>query len=774
MKHTFRKLLSLVLALATIGTLFTTAIAAKTDVLTLESNMEEGFVTVNALSGTHFFVSPTVTTSAGADVSNNYEFTYRWLLNEKNVSVSNYYMFPANMDPESYTLICTVTATHKTDRTVKSAHITWYPTIERSQNIELTIAQNIGNFYFDNSSTQNGASVYSEIYNTLGLTSSSNTEEYIVSFVPNSSLIAVFNGESSCTLKELDKIYLSVLSSGTWITHYSVSHKSNVVLSGTLTIKIEPYIALDNVYSVAPGEDAVITADDIISFWMNATGNYSTLQYVYVTGFSGMNGTLCYDHSFGENGHTSAFSLIMYASPVGSTQKPIADISFIPTKISNKYPTGTLTVSISAVGTDENKKSITVNGNFVIFYTNNDPDTIEYECTGTNIMLDGDDFDDVYRAVTGKNTATPSYSIRFLDLPSYGTLYRGYVFDEYSHNGGTPITSSNISVLTFSSASTGENSLDKLCYIPTSYVAGGETIRYVAYSGNQILYVGTVKFTSHEFVVTYNTNSAFNFSSLDFFTNDSPLLNAQFVVFGNPPTGTLYKDYANGVRVQRYDYFSHNTSYGVNLLDNITYVPKEDFVGVVEIPFAGYALTGGAVSGKVRIFVVRDFFEDVDPNNWAAPFINRLYATGVVQGTSTTTFSPDSYMTYGAALKMILLAANYPKQSETSGPHWASNYLTLAYRKGIVNNTNVDLDAPVDRETIAVIAAKALGMSAATSVNTGIIAPTDSNNGYVYALYNAGILNGSFEKGKNYFHGSEYITRAHVAKIICKILDYNY
>ena len=773
MKHTFRKLLSLVLALATIGALLTPAFAAKTDTLTLDSYPGEGPVSVNTYTGTPFFVTPTVTSAKGENVTDYYNFTYRWMLNNECVSVSNYYEFPAKMKPISYTLTCAVTATHKTDRTVKSAQLTWYPAVEHEQDIDLTVSQNIGNYYFDDSTTQTGASVYSEIRNALGLSSTADLSEYQVSFIPNSSQIILFNGPSVCRLDELNKVYLSISGIGTWITHYTVLYKNAIILSGILTINIEPYVALDNIYSAAPGEEAVIPADDIIAFWMNATSSYSTLQNVFITGCSGMSGVLCYDHSSTEKTHSIAFNTVMYASPVSSAQKPLADLTFIPTKVGNSYPSGSVTITIAAVGLDAKNTPITVNGTFMIFYASKEPDTITYECTGSHVMLNSNDFDAVYRAVTGTNVTSPSYSIRFLDLPSYGTLYRDYKADDYGTINSTPITSSNISLTTFSSLSTSQNSLDNVAYFPSGHASGGDTIRYVAYSGNRILYVGTINFTSREFVVTYTTSSTVKFSSLDFYASGSPLLNAQFIVFGTPSSGTLYKDYENSVRVQTYDYFSFSTNYGVNLLDNVTYVPRDGFVGTVEIPFAGHALTGGLVSGKIRIYVVRDFFSDVDPNNWAAPYINRLYATGVINGTSATTFSPNADMTYGAALKMILLAAGYPKQSETGGTHWASNYLTLAYRNGIVSTTDIDLNAAVDRNTIAEIAAKALGLAKASSVNAGIVPPTDSTNGYVYALYNAGILNGNFVGGYNYFYGSNRITRAEVAKIICMINDYN-
>ena len=331
-------------------------------------------------------------------------------------------------------------------------------------------------------------------------------------------------------------------------------------------------------------------------------------------------------------------------------------------------------------------------------------------------------------------------------------------------------------ILVFSSVVTAENSLNKLAYIPRSGSSVGDTVRYLVYSGNKVLYVGTLTFNSKEVIVTYTTtvNTPVKLSSADFFTAGSPLLKAQFLVFGNPPSGTLYRDYANGVRVQTHEYYSYNANYGVYLLDDITYVPKEGYSGVVDIMFCGTSLTGGAVNGKVRVYVVRnDIFKDVAADHWAAAYINRLYSTGIISGTSATTFSPDNNMTYGQALKMILLAAGCPKQSETSGTHWASKYLEYAYINGYVSTSKIDLDAPIDRDAVAELAARVLGLEKAGSVNLGITGPVDSTNGYVYALYNAGILNGSYDKdGNNRYYGSDMITRAQVAKIICKINDY--
>ena len=58
---------------------------------------------------------------------------------------------------------------------------------------------------------------------------------------------------------------------------------------------------------------------------------------------------------------------------------------------------------------------------------------------------------------------------------------------------------------------------------------------------------------------------------------------------------------------------------------------------------------------------------------------------GVINGFSNGTFQPNSNVTYGQALKLIMLAAGYPAQEKT-GTHWASGYLTKAKADKLIQN----------------------------------------------------------------------------------------
>ena len=771
MKNLNRKLLPLFLSLLTMGLLLTAAFAANTDTLVLTTYPDAGAVTLNENSATPFIVIADVLDANENDVTDQYDIAFQWTLNDEIVSTKEYYSFPVSENQDEYILVCTVTAVHKVDKTRKTAYATWYPATNNVQNISLTIAENLEEFNFMDTTTQSGTSVYEELCELLEIKSASDLGKYTVTFIPNTSYVAEYNGPETCKLNELEDIYLTVNATGKWVTQYTIMKDSAAVMTGRLTIDVESYVGVDAYYSATPGSSVTIDADIFSDLWDEMADEDATLTSVQITSYSGLTGTLCYDHTGSEKNHTNARNLLMYASP-SSTQKAIKDLTFVPTKSGSKYPTGTVIISFQANGMDLNRRTVSISGNIVICYTNTQPSVITYDCIGTSISLNEIDFDAVYRSVTGSTTKNPIYSVRFLDLPEHGALYRGYTVDGYGIYDSTKITEKNRSILTFYSNATGEGSLNNVAYVPSVRGNITDSATYVVYSGTKILYVGTIQFTSRELVLTFTTSGPLSFSSKDFYTSNSPLINAPYVMFGTPSSGKLYKDQDAGVLVQSTDYFSYNATYGIQLLDSVTFVPRDGFVGTVEIPFSANSLVGGTIPGKIRIYVVGHVFDDVDPNNWAAPYINRLYASGIIKGTSATTFSPNSNMKYGEALKMILIAAGYPKQSETGGTHWASNYLNLAYQKGIVSTKNIDLNAVIDRTTVAEIAAKALGLGKASGVTSGIVGPVDSTNGYVYALYNAGILNGSFINGANYFQGGNPITRAEVAKIICTINDY--
>lgn len=156
-------------------------------------------------------------------------------------------------------------------------------------------------------------------------------------------------------------------------------------------------------------------------------------------------------------------------------------------------------------------------------------------------------------------------------------------------------------------------------------------------------------------------------------------------------------------------------------------------------------------------------FADVKSRDWFSTFVTDLHAAGIIKGYSDGTFRPNDNVTTGQALKMILLAAGRDEQAPTAA-HWASGYQSLAVQEGILDVGDVtDLNAPANRQTIAKIVANALGVL--SGPDTTIFSDTD--NGYVVALYQAGVISGSVDaSGKRMFYPLRNINRAEISKIV--------
>ena len=543
---------------------------------------------------------------------------------------------------------------------------------------------------------------------------------------------------------------------------------------GTLTITVEKGGSnLDVAYSATLGQTVQLNAQDFSDFWQKETGNLGTLRYVTFGNSSSTVGRLYYTATNGQQVAVPGSTVQFYVSP-NYTQTSLGSVSFVPSKTGVSYRTGTLAVPFTAYGTTSAVSAAVTSrsGMMYIMVTNGAVEDISYQAPATGMKLDGSDFLTVYRKATNSTLATTAMYIQLLDVPAYGTLYYGS--GSYL-TSGTKLTTANIGSMLFSSNTGATNSISNITYIPGTTKAA-DTVRYVAYSTSNgtPLYVGEINFgATAKGAIKYHTNSAgVTFKTTDFFNADTGLLSVQYITFGKPSSGTLYKNYSNGkgTAVSTTDLFSYsNSGSQVTSINNLTYVPAAGYTGVVSIPYTGSNITGTQVSGTVKVYVVSKAFKDVPTTLWSYEYVTELTASGIVNGVTPTTFYPNSDVKYGEALKLIMLAAGYSEQAKT-GSHWASGYLTRAYRDGLVTNPNIDLNATVDRNTIASIAAKALKLSPVTNITSPFV---DSNDGYVLALYQAGIVEGTTNGGRAYYYGTSTIKRGEICAIICRINDYN-
>lgn len=159
-------------------------------------------------------------------------------------------------------------------------------------------------------------------------------------------------------------------------------------------------------------------------------------------------------------------------------------------------------------------------------------------------------------------------------------------------------------------------------------------------------------------------------------------------------------------------------------------------------------------------------YPDVAVEDWFCPYVADLSANGSISGYPDGTYGPQRTVTVGEALVMVLAAAGYDRQ-EPTGEHWSSGNADFARNKGFATGAQVaDLDAPVDRLTVAQIAAKALNLRPSRHETPF----ADTADGYVVVLYEKVGLSGEVgADGLRLYHPEESITRAELSAIVWRM-----
>ena len=174
--------------------------------------------------------------------------------------------------------------------------------------------------------------------------------------------------------------------------------------------------------------------------------------------------------------------------------------------------------------------------------------------------------------------------------------------------------------------------------------------------------------------------------------------------------------------------------------------------------------------GETVAAAVSGVFPDVTADAWYVGYVETLAEKGVVGGYEDGTFRPENPVTWGEALKLVLLSAGLPAQRAKDGEHWAAGYLDYAVRYGYVPTDDILLDSPVTRAGIADLCAAALELSASATAGENPFA--DTNRKSVLSLYAAGIVEGSVENGRRLYKGADQIRRSEICAILTRMLRY--
>ena len=211
---------------------------------------------------------------------------------------------------------------------------------------------------------------------------------------------------------------------------------------------------------------------------------------------------------------------------------------------------------------------------------------------------------------------------------------------------------------------------------------------------------------------------------------------------------------------------------GTKSIGKLRFIPATNYSGSVELPYMAYDKDGTAIAaGKFCLGVVSSVksFSDVPSNSWCYKYVTELSDAGVIDGYAGGTFKEKNAITYGAALKLIMLAAGYPEQAPTVSGSPFSGYLAKARSEGIITRSNVDLTKPITRQQVAQIAAGAMKLTSTAGAKNF----TDTSDDSVLALNAAGIVEGYFSGGTYTFKPNATLTRGQVSAIVWRMRNYN-
>lgn len=493
--------------------------------------------------------------------------------------------------------------------------------------------------------------------------------------------------------------------------------------------------------------------------WNNGYYGYDTLRYVTFSSVSTTGGSL--SASTGTRYHVGG------RTSYGSSA--LENVVFTPNGKSS-----TASFNITAYG-DYGTYSGTITFNMSGTAT---PTTLTMSGTaGQNLNFKTRDFTSWWKGMYPSGNL--SY-VRFTSC-SAGSLTNGV-------NGSSVVGNSTSC---YASASGSQVAIGNLIYNSNSTGAATVTVNFTGYGSTTssssastnragtltiTLAAGTPSVVSN-LNVSYSCGaSGVNLNATTFYNAVSAsVTTASYITLGSPSSGTLTQ---NGVNVTSGSRFVlSGTS---NNIGDVLYKPAAGFNGTATIPFVAYNSSNQTVAtGNISIAVTQaaapttpgKTFPDT-ANHWSNTYVSVLASAGIVGGYDDGKFHPEREMTYGEALKLILLAAGYPEQAQGSGTNWAVNYLTLAINNGILpgSASSYTLSATVDRNTIAAMTAKALKLSPVTDTSTSPF--VDSKDPYVLALNKAGIIFGDSSSGAAYYQGEKAFNRGEAAAIIYRIYNY--
>lgn len=556
-------------------------------------------------------------------------------------------------------------------------------------------------------------------------------------------------------------------------------------VSGTVSItSTENENDGDVTYTVTPGKSVDFKRTDFNTYFRkkyNSTVSYVVFERPSSTAFN--NGTLYCDYATNDQTSFSRSDLggtrfFYNKNDMGKKDYYLDELTFV----ANSSFKDSITLNFTAYGEEDDEYvegTVVIKADGAAAVSSNYTGGIRYATTtGTNVQINANDIARYFKK------SYPTYTLQYVTLngvPATGGLYYNYYnASSYGTTSRAQITSSNYAGQSFylSPTSTSQYALTELTYVPsgTSYCA---SIPFIAYGTGGVSVTGSILISvsraqvSEVYGVTPR-NTAVNFPASSIYSavltaTGSALSGIQLLELPAATSGAVYVGTGNDRADTRtmYTYAS-----GAASMSSLRFVPTAAFTGSVEIPYVALDASGNALAtGSFSLGVLnnRKTLTDVTSTVWCYKYVMELTDQNVISGYPDGSFKPNSTVTYGAALKLIMLAAGYPEQAPT-GKNVFSGYLAKAQADGIVTRSNVNLSAPITRLQVAQIAAGALKLS--TSNLSSVKPFTDTSDVYVQALNAAGIVEGYFSNGTSTYQPSKTLNRGQMSAIVWRMNEY--
>ena len=535
----------------------------------------------------------------------------------------------------------------------------------------------------------------------------------------------------------------------------------------------------DITYTVKAGEEVAFDEDDFQKLYDKSccTGTFKYLVFDRPSTSDYANGTIY--SRYGKRNETSFsrsdFSDTTFAyGDYSDGDYDLSNLSFV----ADKSFSGSITLSFTLYGGTGSRTNQSTTGTLVItsgnsssirsYYVGN----IRYSVTpGTALQINPNDIARYFKKCSGGDLTY----VTLISLPATGSLYYNYYgTSQYGASSRTQITVSNAAgrMFAYSPSAKTEYALSELTYIPsgTNYCTA---IGFTAYGGNGQSYTGSILISVSTqavpeiySVTTKGTSVSFPVTAISSAVSGATgasLSSIQLLDLPATTSGVVY--YGSSVA-------NTTSQYAYANLSQLRFVPNSNFTGSVSIPYVALNSSGTAMAmGQFSIGVVSSVkkFSDVTTTTWCYKYVTELSSANIISGYSNGSFQEKNTITYGAALKLIMLAAGYGEQAPTVKGSTFSGYLAKAKAAGLVTG-NPKLNGSITRLQIAQIASKALKLSTTNLSNKKPF--TDTNDVYVQALNAAGIIEGYFSNGTSTYKPNSTLTRGQVSAIVWRMRNY--